>query len=77
MILLHNETFQADHRLPWAVCTKHTGRMWAVQARFVDEASAWEFGAKFHDARVYHGDECLGQRSGGPGRQCWDEPRPG
>lgn len=37
---------------------------WKVIGAFADEASAWEFGQKHIEARVYDGKECVGVKDG-------------
>ena len=49
--------------LTWFAEVKCSGG-WMICGAFVDEASAWEFGAKHLDVRMWKGDECIGVKDG-------------
>ena len=59
------------HSLMWFAEVKCSGG-WKIIGAFSDEASAWEFGTRHIDVRMWKGDECIGVKDGY--KKPWQKP---
>ena len=68
--------FYNEGTLPWSVEVPGVpGYGWETVAKFIDEASAWDFGKRFSSARVAYREGVIGVRMGGlPGGDKWVAP---